>query len=83
MSKEESAQRMGQRITALRKMKGWSQQELADAKGISRQHVGMIENGKLVNVAFVTIQQIAESLGMTVDIIDKGLQDLAPLKRLT
>ena len=83
MNKEQAAQRMGQRITALRKMKGWSQHELADATGISRQHVGMIENGKLVNVAFVTIQQIAESLGMTVDIIDKGLQDLAPLKRLT
>jgi transcriptional regulator with XRE-family HTH domain len=83
MNKEQAAQRMGQRITALRKMKGWSQQELADATGISRQHVGMIENGKLVNVAFVTIQQIAEAIGMTVDIIDRGLQDLAPLKRLT
>ena len=29
------------------------------------------------------IQQIAEALGMTVDIIDPGLQDLAPLKQLT
>jgi hypothetical protein len=36
-----------------------------------------------VSVAYVTIQQIAEALGMTVDIIDPGLQDLAPLKRLT
>jgi len=31
----------------------------------------------------VTIQIIAEALGMTVDIIDPGLQDLARLKRLT
>jgi hypothetical protein len=30
-----------------------------------------------------TIQQVAEALGMTVDIIDPALQDLAPLKRLT
>jgi hypothetical protein len=36
-----------------------------------------------VSVAYVTIQQIAEALGMTVDIIDPGLQDLAPLKRMT
>jgi hypothetical protein len=34
-------------------------------------------------VAYVTIQQIAEALGMTVDITDQALQDLAPLKRLT
>ena len=34
-------------------------------------------------VTLETIQAIAEALGMTVDIIDPGLQDLAPLKRLT
>ena len=74
---------MGQRITALRKMEGISQQELADRAGLTRQHVGRIENGELPNVAYVTIQQIAEALGMTVDIIDTGLQDMAPLKRIT
>ena len=83
MNKEQHAQRMGQRITALRKMEGISQQELADRAGISRQHVGRIEKGELVSVNFVTIQQVAEALGMTVDIIDTGLQDLAPLKRMT
>jgi hypothetical protein len=31
-------------------------------------------------VAYVTIQQIAEALGMTVDIIDPRLSDLAPLR---
>jgi hypothetical protein len=36
-----------------------------------------------VSVAYVTIQQIAEALSMTVDITDPGLQDLAPLKRMT
>jgi len=83
MNKEQQAQRMGQRITALRKLEGISQQELADRAGLTRQHIGRIEKGELVSVAYVTIQQIAEALGMTVDIIDKGLQDLAPLKRLT
>ena len=83
MSKEQAAQRMGQRITALRKLEGISQQELADRAGLTRQHIGRIEKGELVSVAYVTIQQIAEALGMTVDITDPGLQDLAPLKRLT
>ena len=83
MNKEQQAQRMGQRITALRKMEGISQQELADRAGLTRQHIGRIEKGELVSVAYVTIQQIAEALGMTIDIIDPGLQDLAPLKRLT
>jgi transcriptional regulator with XRE-family HTH domain len=83
MTKEQQAQRIGLRITALRKMEGISQQELADRAGLTRQHIGRIENGELVNVAYVTIQQIAEDLGMTVDIIDPGLTDLVPLKRLT
>jgi hypothetical protein len=34
-------------------------------------------------VANVTIQQIAEAMGMTVDIVDKRLEGLAPMKRLT
>ena len=83
MNKEQAAQRIGQRITALRKRDGISQQELADRAGLTRQHIGRIENGELPNVANVTIQQIAEALGMTVDLIDPKLADLAPLKTLT
>jgi transcriptional regulator with XRE-family HTH domain len=44
--------------------------------------VNRIEAGKYA-VTLEVIQAIAEALGMTVDIIDQGLQDLAPLKRLT
>ena len=83
MTKEHQAQRMGQRITALRKMEGISQQELADRAGLTRQHIGRIEKGELVSVAYVTIQQVAEALGMTVDLIDPKLADLAPMKTLT
>lgn len=83
MEKEQAAQRMGQRITVLRKMKDMSQQELADRAGLTRQHIGRIEKGELVSVAYVTIQQIAEALDLTVDIIDPKLADLAPLKTLT
>ena len=83
MNKEQQAQRIGQRITALRKLEGISQQELADRAGLTRQHIGRIEKGELVSVAYVTIQQIAEAIGMPVDIIDPKLADLAPQKRMT
>jgi transcriptional regulator with XRE-family HTH domain len=83
MNKEQHAERIGQRITALRKLEGISQQELADRAGLTRQHIGRIENGELPNVANVTIQQIAEAMGMTVDIVDKRLEGLAPMKQLT
>lgn len=83
MSKEQASQRIGQRITALRKQEGISQQELADRAGLTRQHIGRIEKGELVSVAYVTIQQIAEAIGMTVDIVDSRLEGLTPLKTLT
>ena len=83
MNKEQAAQRIGQRIAALRKLKGISQQELANRAGLTRQHIGRIEKGELVSVAYVTIQQIAEALDMTVDIVDERLSNLAPLKTLT
>lgn len=46
-----------------------------------RTHVSRIEAGKYA-VTLETIQAIAEALGMTVDIIDTKLQDLAPLKNM-
>ena len=73
--------RIGLRVVALRKMRGWSQQELADRAGLQRTHVGRIEAGKYA-VTLETIQAIAEALDMTVDIIDQRLEGLAPLKTL-
>lgn len=73
--------RIGVRIYNLRKLKGYTQQELADRAGIQRTHLGRIENGKYA-VTFETIQAIAEALGMTTDIVDTALQDLAPIRAL-
>ena len=74
--------RIGQRIATLRKLAGLSQEQLSERAGLQRTHVSRIEAGKYDVTAF-TVQLIAEALGMTVDIIDPCLQDLAPLKRLT
>ena len=80
--KQATRERMGIRIAALRKLSGLSQEQLAERAGLQRTHVSRIEAGKYA-VTFETIQAIAEALGMTVDIIDTSLADLAPLKRLT
>ena len=77
-TKEETRKRIGQRVKALRTMAGLTQQELADRAGLQRTHIGRIEDGAFGSHV-ETIQQVAEALGMTVDIIDPGLQDLAPL----
>ena len=82
MNKEQERERIGQRIADLRKAKGMTQQGLADIVGMQRNHISRIEAGKY-SVGFDTLQAIAEALGMTVDIIDPGLQDLTPLKKLT
>ena len=81
-TKEETRKRIGQRVRILRTQAGLTQQELADRAGLQRTHIGRIEDGAFGSQV-ETIQQVAEALGMTVDIIDPGLQDLAPLKRQT
>lgn len=59
-----------------------SQEQLAERAGLQRTHISRIEAGKYA-VTLETIQAIAEALGMTVDIVDERLADLAPLKKLT
>ena len=73
--------RIGARIAKLRKLKGWSQEELSERAGLQRTHISRIEAGKYA-VTFEVVESIAEAFGMTVDIIDPKLADLAPLKTL-
>ena len=86
MSREDKKQaardRIGLRIMALRKLAGLTQEQLSERAGLQRSHITKIERGKYA-VTFETIQTIAEALGMTVDIIDPRLSDLAPMKTLT
>lgn len=72
---------IGQRVKALRLLAGLDQGELAERAGIQRTHLTRIESGKY-DVAISTVQFIAEALGMTVDIVDGRLRDLAPLRQL-
>ena len=80
--KDEFNSRIGQRIAQLRKLAGMSQEQLSERAGLQRTHVSRIEAGKYDVTGWV-LQTIAEAIGMTVDIIDPRLADLAPLKTLT
>ena len=79
--KQQTRERIGGRIATLRRMAGLTQEQLAERAGLQRTHVGRIEAGRYA-VTLEVVQAIAEALGMTVDIIDPALQDLAPLKKL-
>ena len=80
--KQQTRDRIGFRIMALRKLAGLTQEQLSERAGLQRSHISKIEAGKYA-VTFETIQAIAEALGMTVDIIDQRLSYLAPLRTLT
>ena len=80
--KQMTRDRIGLRILTLRKMQQLTQEELAGRAGIDRGHLSRIEAGKSA-VTLETVEAIAKALGMTVDIIDDRLRDLAPLRVLT
>lgn len=79
--KQQIRERMGLRVRTLREMNGWTQDELARRAGVSRGNINRIEGCKYA-ANDDTLQAIAEAFGMTLDIVDKRLQDLAPLKTL-
>lgn len=79
--KQQTRERIGGRIAALRRLRGLTQEQLAQEAGLQRTHVNRIEAGKYA-VTIDVVQAIAQALGMTVDLIDPALQDLAPLRKL-
>ena len=78
VEKQQTRDRIGQRIAALRKAAGLTQEELAIRAQLQRTHIGRIEAGRYA-VTLETVQAIAQALGMTVDIIDPRLEGLAKL----
>ena len=80
--KQKIRDRIGLRIASLRKMQGMTITELAERAGVGRGHLSRREAGHYA-VTLETIEAIAEALGMTVDIVDGRLRDLAPLRVMT
>jgi transcriptional regulator with XRE-family HTH domain len=56
---------LGNRIQALRKDKGLSQQQLATEADLDRSYISAVEHGKQ-NVSFATLKGISDALGVGV-----------------
>jgi transcriptional regulator with XRE-family HTH domain len=56
--------RLGSRISRLRKRLGWTQAEMAERIGIDRSFLADVERGKR-NISILNLALIAEGLGVT------------------
>lgn len=56
----------GQRLIALRKQKGWSQEKLSLESGVARSYLGGVERG-VRNIALINICRLAETLEVPVN----------------
>ncbi len=62
--------RIGQRIAQVRKEHGMTQQQLADAVGVSREHIARIEVGKY-SVGLDILVKVAKALDMELEFVTK------------
>lgn len=51
----------GRRLSNLRKLRGWSQEQLALESGLARSYLGGVERGQR-NIALLNICRLAETL---------------------
>lgn len=59
--------KLGRGIRALRRKKGWRQQDLAEAAEVSRSQVGRVERGQCRSIQLWVVDRIATELGASVD----------------
>lgn len=64
--------KLGKRILALRRKKGWTQSEMAVYLDMNRGHLSDIERGKR-EAGLITLQIIATGLGTTMSKLLSGL----------
>tara|TARA_R110002049_G_scaffold4601_5_gene32451 strand:- start:638722 stop:638940 length:219 start_codon:yes stop_codon:yes gene_type:complete len=72
MSESEILLRFGERVRELRKAQGYSQEDFAYACELDRSYMGGIERGER-NVALRNVERIAQTLGITLSQLMKGL----------
>ena len=58
---------VGRLLMSQRHYRGWTQQELARRTGYSITTIAQVENGRVPRVAFATICQLAQTLGLSLD----------------
>lgn len=65
---------LGERISAAREAKGWSQRMLARRSGVDRKWIRLLESGDRSNVSLETAKKIAVALDITLGYL-AGLED--------
>lgn len=63
--KTEILVKFGAKVRELRKLKSWSQEQLADETGFHRTYIGMIERGER-NPSLVNIEIFANTFGISI-----------------
>lgn len=58
--------KFGDKVRELRKLKGYSQEELAHLAGVHRTYIGMIERGEK-NITLINIEKIAKALDIEIN----------------
>jgi transcriptional regulator with XRE-family HTH domain len=71
---------VGRSIRAVRIRRGWRQEDLADAAGVSQQTVSRVERGRLDGITLATLARVTTALGARVRVEVRG--DGAELDRL-
>lgn len=64
-SDTEMRARLGARVRALRKARGWTERQLGDVAGVSRAYINLIENGRITLPKRLTLLRLAEALKTT------------------
>jgi len=81
MTRDEALKTLGGRIAELRREKGLTQEALAEAMGVSRNHIADIELGAR-NTGIWSLLLIARALGLDASRLFEDF-DRAALRRLT
>ncbi len=63
MDDQEFLTKIGEAVRTKRRMKGWSQEDLAGETGLHVNQVSLVERGG-VNASLVLMRKIAEALGL-------------------
>jgi transcriptional regulator with XRE-family HTH domain len=70
---------IGRRVQAIRKAKGWTQEQLAERSGLHPTYIGGIERGER-NATIASFQKVADSLGVTIAALFRA--DPHPLEKM-
>ncbi len=58
---------LGERLRALRQIRGWTQSDLAEASGLTRSHISRLEAGDIQLPSRERLHRLAIALGTTAD----------------